>query len=686
MLVASLLFLFSWKASAQADVRFPSTPLQAAAPVATVAISLQSTGTLAEIRVLSAGASNADFTQASPGSCGTGQSYSAGQTCTVQVQFAPKAPGERRGAVLLLGAAGNVLGEQRLYGIGTGPLSVFTAATINTVAGNGQWLYTGDGRLATDAPIFLPGGVAVDGLGNVYVADSGNNRIRRIDAGTHLISTVAGNGTPGNDGADGPATSASISNPGALLLDGAGDLYIADSGNHAIRKLVLATGKLTTIAGQLGHSGYAGDGGPALSATLNTPEGLALDSTGALYIADTNNHVIRRIDPSSQIIQTIAGDGTPGFSGDGGPALVARLNAPWGITTDPAGNLFIADLNNNRIRKISAGVITTIMGDGTGTLATDGQPASATPIFNPAAVAVDVAGNLYVADSGHNVVRKVNAITGVTTAVDGNVSASYTGDGGPANAAGIYGPYALTLDAAGNLYIADIFHHRIREIFTAQAFLTYPAIRVGRTSPPQQETVENDGNASLNWSSFAPDANSALSATTTTCATGTPLAVNDTCSVGVEFFPQITGQKVVAHLQLLSDAANSPATVTLSGEVDELDPTSTTLAASSNPLVLGAEGTLEAKVTGTTPTQPVGNVRFYEGSALLGTSATNASGIATFDTSSLSLGIHSIVANFTGDATDSPSTSAALSVTVKQQPTVTLGSSLNPARSATASR
>ncbi len=680
VLVFSLLSLAGWEAQAQVDVRFAQTQVTATTPPQIVPVVLQNSGTVAAIRVQTSGATNADYQLTPGGTCSTGQTYSQGQSCTAQVTFAPKAPGERRGAVLLLDAAGNLLGEQRLYGIGTGPISVFAAATINTVAGNGQWLYTGDGRVGTDAPIFLPAGVAVDALGNVYIADSGNNRIRRIDAASQLISTVAGNGTPGNDGDNGPAVNASISNPGALLLDGAGDLYIADSGNHAIRKLVLATGKLTTIAGQLGHSGYSGDNGLPTAALLNTPEGLALDSNGALYIADTKNNVVRYIDPVTQTIRTVVGDGTAGFQGDGGSALTARLSAPWGLAADPAGNLYIADLNNNRIRKVRNGTISTIMGDGSGTLATDGQPASITPIYNPAAVAVDVAGNVYVADSGHNVVRKINAVTGVATAVAGIVSPTYSGDGAPANAAGIYGPYALTLDSAGNLYIADIFHHRIREIFTAQAFLTYPAIRVGRTSPPQQEVIENDGNASLNWSSFAPDSNSAISASTSSCAVGTPLAVNSTCSVGAQFFPQITGAKVVAHLQLLSDAVNSPDTITLSGEVDELDPTSTTLSASSNPLVLGGNGTLQAKVTGTTPTQPVGNVRFYEGSTLLGTTATNAAGVATFNASSLALGVHSITANFTGDTTDSPSTSAPLTVTVKQQPVITFSSSLNPTK------
>lgn len=610
-----------------------------------------------------------------------GQSYAMGATCSPQVEFVPRAPGERRGAILFLDSSHNVLGEQPLYGIGTGSVAVFTVATINTIAGNGQWLYTGDMVLAINAPIFLPSGVAVDTAGDVYLADSGNNRIRLVNASTQIISTVAGTGSPGSSGDGGPATSASLSTPGALLLDGAGDLYIADSGNHAVRKLSLVTGKLTTVAGQLGRAGYTGNGGLATNAMLNTPEGLAFDNVGNLYIADTKNNAIREIDAATGVIRTVAGTGAAGFGGDGGLGTAALLNAPWGIATDVASNLYITDLNNNRIRKLSGGNITTIMGDGTGALATDGQPAFSTPIYNPAAVAIDVAGNLYVADSGHNVVRKVNALTGVSTIVAGNVSPSFTGDRGPATAAGIYGPYALALDSAGNVYVADIFHHRIREILTAQSTLSYPAIRVGRTSAPQQETIENDGNAPLAWSSFAPDVNSTVSTTTTTCALGTPLSTDTTCSIGAEFFPQVTGSSVTANIQLLSNAVNSPDVITLSGEVDELDPTSTTVTISNTNLILGAPATFQATVTGSGSTQPIGNVRFFDGSTLLGTSATSNAGVATFTTSILLLGTHAITANFTGDSSDSPSTSTpALTVTVKQQPTVSLTSNLNPSK------
>ena len=664
-----LLALFFLKAICAASTQ-PTAALNEPIQLDPVQVTLKATGLLGEIRVLTLGNPNADFKLTSA-ACPIGTVLARFSSCAVTVSFQPKAPGLRLGAVVLLGSDGAVLGSQRLSAIGLGSVSVFTPATINTVTGNGQWLYARDGSAATDSSVFLPGGVAIDALGNFYVADSGNNRIRRVDSATGLISTVAGFGSPSsaNDGA--LAINAGVSDPGALLLDGAGDLYIADSSNHAVRKLSLATGRLTTIAGQLNQQGYTGDGGPATSATLDTPEGLAFDPTGNLYIADTKNNVIRKVDLQTGLISTYAGSQI-GYGGDGGLASSALLNGPWGLASDPQGNLFIADLNNNRIRKVSAdGTMTTVVGDGTNGYATDGQLATATSISNPAAVALDVAGNLYVADSGHNIVRKVSAATGLTWAIAGNSNPTFTGDAGPATLAGLYGPYALTLDSQGNLYIADIFHHRIREVQNSQATLSYQPIRVGRTSPAQSQTVENDGNSPLNFTNLNPDSNAAISASATSCVVGTPLAVDATCVIGAELSPQVTGTSVTALIQPLSDAVNSPGTITLTGEVDELEPTKTGLQTSANPAALGSTVTYTASVSGDAA-QPLGNVRFYDGTNLLGSVATNASGTATFASSTLSLGSHAITANFTGDAQDSPSTSAVLTQIIQNAAVVML--------------
>lgn len=651
----------------------PTAAVNSAVQLNPLTIPITTGGLLSNIKVLTLGDPEADFTLSSAGTCSVGTSFGTSSACVVSVTFRPKAPGLRLGAVVLIGDNGAVLGTQHLSGLGLGSVSVFNPATITTVTGNGQWLYLGDGSAATDTSVFLPGGVAVDASRNLYVADSGNNRIRRVDGATGIISTVAGLGSPSsaNDGA--LAVNAGISNPGALLLDGAGDLYIADSSNHAVRKLSLATGRLTTIAGQLNQQGYTGDGGPATSATLNTPEGLAFDPGGNLFIADTKNHVIRKVDLQTGLISTYAGTQF-GYAGDGGPAIAARLNGPWGLASDIAGNLFIADLNNNRIRKVSVdGTMTTVVGDGSNGYATDGQIATATTISNPAAVAVDVAGNLYVADSGHNIVRKVNAATGVAWAIAGTSNPTFTGDTRPATLAGLYGPYALTLDSQGNLYIADIFHHRIREVQNSQATLSYQPIRVGRTSPAQSQVVENDGNSPLNFTNLNPDSNSAVSASATSCLVGTPIAVDATCVIGAEFFPQVTGASVTALIQPESDAINSPGTIKLTGEVDELEPTKTGLQTSANPAALGSSITFTASVTGNA-TQPSGNVRFFDGATLLGSAITNASGTAMFATSTLSLGSHTITANFTGDAQNSPSTSLVTTQVIQNAAVVALSS------------
>jgi large repetitive protein len=632
--------------------------------------------------VVTGGITGKDFTVSSAGTCGAGNTFLIGQSCSISVIFSPKAPGERTGAVVVLDSGGVVLGTQLLHGRGKGSLGVFLPGTINTVAGNGNWIYQGDGGLAIQSPIFLPGGVAVDPAGNIYLSDTNNNRVRKVDAVTGIITTVAGNGSPGSGGDGGLAVNASVNNPSALLLTGAGDLYIADSSNNAIRKLTLATGILSTIAGQLGQQGAAGDGGPATLATLNDPGGLAMDIAGTLYIADTGNHTIRKIDPATGFISLVAGTPTvSGFGGDGGPAASGLFNKPLGLAMDPSGNLYIADQSNQRIRKISAsGNLSTVVGTGVGTYGGDGGPATSAGIKDPAAVTVDVAGNLYVADSGNDLVRKVSATTGLISNIVGIAGfANLTGDAGPANLGTIYGTYALTIDSAGDLYLSDYFHHRIRKVSNSYATLRYDAIRVGRTSAPQSQTYENDGNDSLTFSAIAPDLNSAIDPGTTSCVVSTSLVTNDTCVVGAEFAPQVTGASVSAEIQLQSNASNSPGIIHLSGEVDALEPTTTVLTSSLNPSALNSPVTFKAVVTvnsGIAPA-PSGTVRFLDGNTIIGTGTISA-GAATFTISTLALGSHNITAAFTGDPQNAPSTSAVLIQVVKQTPAITLSSSLNP--------
>jgi len=331
---------------------------------------------------------------------------------------------------------------------------------ITTIAGIGSGGYSGDGGAATSARLDTLSGVAVDGLGNLYIVDETNQRIRKVSA-SGIITTIAGNGAIGFSGDGGPATLAELNYPTGIAVDGAGNVYIADSWNNRIR-MVNTTGIITTVAGT-GVQGYSGDGGAATSAQLYTPHALALDGSGNLYISDTRNNCIRRIG-SSGIITTIIGTGIWGYSGDGGPASSAQLKAPVGITLDAAGNIFFADNFNQCIRKVStAGTITTIAGNGTLGFAGDGGSATAAEFNYPMGVAVDRQGNLYVSDYSNNRIRKVST-TGIITTIAGDSLKGYNGDGGLASLAELNKPYGVALDGAGNLFIGDGYNNRVRMI------------------------------------------------------------------------------------------------------------------------------------------------------------------------------------------------------------------------------
>ena len=303
--------------------------------------------------------------------------------------------------------------------------------------------------------------MAVDGAGNLYIADFNNHRIRKVNS-AGVISTVAGTGTAGFSGDGGAATAAQLRNPQDVALDAAGNLYIVDTGDHRIRK-VNSAGVISTVAGS-GAQGFSGDGGAATAAQLNQPRGVALDGAGNLYIADWANHRIRKVDVSSGNISTVAGTGTAGFSGDGGAATSAQLDNPYGVAVDGASNLYIADENNNRIRKVnSSGNISTVAGTGTAGFSGDGGAATSAQLDNPYVVALDGAGNLYIADGGNHRIRKVNS-AGVISTVAGSGAQGFGGDGGAATAALLNFPIDVAPDALGNLYIAEWVNNRIRKV------------------------------------------------------------------------------------------------------------------------------------------------------------------------------------------------------------------------------
>jgi sugar lactone lactonase YvrE len=663
---------------AQGISTFPVVTQSVLAQVQSVTVTVQKTGVLGSIQVMTQGVTGADFTDAAGGTCALGQTYLASQTCTVNVQFKPKYPGEHHGGILLSQSNGDTIATQFLYGVSKGPLGLIIPGLTNTVAGDGSWIYRQDGVAATSASIFLPMGEVVDAAGNLYLSDSNNNRIRRVDAATGLISTVAGIGLPGFNGDNGTATTAMISNPSAVVLDGAGNLYFADSGNHAIRMVNLNTGIIVTVAGTGGQQGYSGDLGPATAARLNLPYGLALDAAQNLYIADTGNNAIRKVDLLTGIITTVAGNGTAGYAGDAGAATSAILNSPWGITIAGNGSLYIADLTNNRIRRIdTSGTISTVAGTGSQGFSGDDGSALTATLNSPAAVAVDPAGNVYIADAGNNRIRKVSASIGIIQTIAGTASESMGGDGGNSDAATFYGPYSLFLDGPGNLYIGDMFHNRIRKISSNAASLLFDTIRVSRISPPQKEILENDGNADLNVATISFDSNSALDPATTTCALKQIIAADASCLLGVEFAPTTVGDLIQGSITLGSDAANMPGVITLAGKVLTVDPTSTVLSSDTNPSAFGAAVTLTAQVK-TAGSSVTGTVQFLDGSAVIGTGTLNAGGVATFTTLSLALGQHQLTAAYSGDSSNASSTSPTLTQTVKQATALALGSDQNP--------
>jgi sugar lactone lactonase YvrE len=452
-----------------------------------------------------------------------------------------------------------------------------TTGTITTVAGNGQEGFGGDGGPGADATLASPWGVASDGVGNILVADAGNHRIRRVDVGTGTITTIAGSGSRGFSGDNGAPSTAQLAGPTAVLVDAAGDLVIADQGNYRVRKVDVALDLITSVAGN-GTPGFAGDQGLAAVAQLASPVDVEIDASGDLVIADRDSGRIRRIDGTTGIIDTIAelarpldvtidgagnlfvadgarvrrvdavtgdvttaaGRGGPSFGGDGGPATEAGLSSPSGVALDTTGNLFIADTGNGSVRRVDAstGTISTVadgfvgptslaigaagdvfVGDywgyrvwridgssgdvipfaGTGTagFSGDGGPATLADISNVSKIALDESGNVLLADTSNNRLRRIDASTRIITTIAGDGGSVFAGDGGPAESAHVVLPSAVAVRDDGTVYVADRHNNRIRLIERSGTnfYTCYDATRLteqpGGAFPTRSRTVRD---------------------------------------------------------------------------------------------------------------------------------------------------------------------------------------------------
>ena len=318
----------------------------------------------------------------------------------------------------------------------------------------------GDGKKATEVVLTLVDGIAVDLEDSLYISHRSKNRIRKVGK-NGIITTIAGNGRAGFSGDNGPALEASLNFPAGLCLDRAGNLYVADRNNHRVRRID-PMGIITTVAGT-GIPDWGGDGGPAAEAYLNYPSDLVCDDQGNLYISDRSNNRIRKVD-SKGIISTIVGLGLPEFGGDFGPAIDAYLKYPFGIDLDSKGNLYIADRGNNRIRKVDPqGIITTVAGDGTHFFAGDYGPATRASLAYPTDVVADNQGNLYIADRNNNRIRRVDPL-GIITTVMGVGRYEYNGDNEIASETTLHLPFTLELSHNGKLIIVDRNHFRIRSM------------------------------------------------------------------------------------------------------------------------------------------------------------------------------------------------------------------------------
>jgi sugar lactone lactonase YvrE len=472
----------------------------------------------------------------------------AGTTCSLLVRFHPRRAGRRNATLLITDGAG-VSTAIPISGIGYYPQIAVIPSAIKVVAGQGPGTaaLAGDGEAAILASLNAPQGIAVDSFSNVYFADTGNNVVRMLDAFGN-ITTIAGGGTTAGAAADGGAATAALLNqPTWLAVDAAGNLYIAESGSHVIRRVAMSsTRTITTVAGSYAQ-GSSGDGATATAAMLNNPQGIAVDGFGNLYIADSGNHRIRQVDPVTGNISAYAGDGNTGFNASSVAALSAQFSSLGGLALDASNNLFIADTGNHAIRGISDGNVTVVAGTGTAGSAGDGGAAIAATLQAPMGLAISPAGDIYIADRVAGTLRKVQAFDGTIETVAGisGKTGSFTPGVRPSTSLQMTTPTGIAFDPQANLFLSETNNNVIRELQPSPSELNFAAQSVGNTSAPASFKIENIGNTPLTLGNVTAtdsttSSNFTLAASTTNACAST-LSAGAHCTYNVSFAPTVTG-------------------------------------------------------------------------------------------------------------------------------------------------
>lgn len=560
---------------------------------------------------------------------------------------------------------------------------------ITTVAGTGIQGYGGDGGAASAAILDSPQGLVLDAT-NLYIADTHNHRIRRVNLSTGTISTFAGSSIAGSSGDNGSASSATLDRPVALALDNKGDLYIADSGSHRIRRIDAASGWITTVAG-VGTQGYDGDNRQAASALLDSPQGLAVDANGNLYIADTHNHRIRRIDTTG-MMTTVAGTGAFGYAGDSGAAASARLALPQGITIDSEGNLYLADSANHRIRRVDgiSGVITTLAGDGTQDFAGDNGTSVSASLNTPHAVALSPAGLVTVADTSNQRVRQISG-TSIQTIVGlgaaNSVTLSLSGSASVAYGSGSIVAALSSTNASGNVVFTD----------SSGATTTVPLSSSGAVfdtstlSAGQHTIVASYGGDATHLAAQSTPFSLAITPLSITAiispaslSYGEPVPVfigslsgllsRDRANVSAAFAVDAPADAPVGSYPVKVTLNGSAAgnyiiatlptlTITKARTAVALKAATAALGSATN-ADAGQTVLFTAHVTSVTTGAPTGIISIYDGGTLLAAGSPDSSGNMTFAAATLGSGPHSLNATYSGDSNFLSSTSPTVLFTV----------------------